>query len=195
MIHLHLHNLRCIPCWELTKKGVWGCVALKTRFSHLCHVVRKGSHFKQKSLKLSSQDSLLRKKKWNFSLYSLNFYPKFSSQAPKFEKFSSQDPSFRGKNQFASPTLQKSGPHTPTWKKLSVPSPSASLALEMCITAVELFLFLSLFIFFSFHSVMQLCFLCLGRGGEGRGRRERFMFNTKRERVHRFNPFIERKKV
>ena len=55
------------------------------------------------------------------------------SQAPNFEKFSahkssileinsSQAPSLRGKYQVASPTLRKSGPHTPTWKKkLSAP--------------------------------------------------------------------------
>ena len=56
-----------------------------------------------------------------FCLYSLNFYPNFSSQSPKFENFSSHDPNFRGKNQFTSSTLRKSGPHTPTWKKLSPP--------------------------------------------------------------------------
>ena len=93
------------------------------------------------SKRVSSQDSLLRKF-GNFSLNSLNFHPNFSSQAPKFgnfpltspqiwkfsahkppnlEIFRSQAPPFRGKCQFASPTLRKSGPHTPTWKKLSAP--------------------------------------------------------------------------
>ena len=79
----------------------------------------------------------------NFSLNSLNFHPNFSSQAPKFENFQltspqiwkfsahkppnleifrSQAPLFRGKCQFASPTLRKSGPHTPYLKKkLSAP--------------------------------------------------------------------------
>ena len=78
------------------------------------------------------------------SLYSLNFQPNFSSQAPKFgnfqltspqiwkvsahkppnwENFRSQTPLFRGKCQFASPTLRKSGPHTPTWKKIECPPP------------------------------------------------------------------------
>ena len=73
---------------------------------------------------------------------SLNFCPNFSSQAPKFgnfqlispqigkfsvhklpnwEIFSSQTPLFRGKYLFVGPTLQKSGPHTPNWKKLSAP--------------------------------------------------------------------------
>ena len=80
------------------------------------------------SKRVSSQDSLLRKF-GNFSLYSLNFHPNFSSQAPKFgnfpltsppnlEIFRSQAPLFRGKCQFASPTLRKSGPHTPIWKKI-----------------------------------------------------------------------------
>ena len=80
----------------------------------------------------------------NFSLYSLNFPPNFSSQAPNLEIFSSQAPNWeifssqapkfgnfqftspllRGKYQFASPTLRKSRPHTPTWKKKKwVPPP------------------------------------------------------------------------
>ena len=46
----------------------------------------------------------------------------FSSQAPKFGNFPlTSPPLFRGKCQFASPTLRKSGPHTPTWKKNWVP--------------------------------------------------------------------------
>ena len=45
----------------------------------------------------------------------------FSSQAPNLEIFRSQAPLFRGICQFASPTLQKSGPHTPTRKKSWVP--------------------------------------------------------------------------
>ena len=101
-------------------KGVWGCTAQKTPFSHLS-CSSQGSHFKQKSLKVSSQDPLLRKKNEKFSLYSLSFYQNFSSWAPKFENFCSQDPSFKGKNQFASPSLWKSGPHTPTWKKVECP--------------------------------------------------------------------------
>ena len=58
----------------------------------------------------------------------LNLHPKFSSQAPKFRIIRSQalkfgnfqfkSPHFRGKYQFASPTLRKSGPNTPTWKKV-----------------------------------------------------------------------------
>ena len=121
------------------RKGVWGCAALKTPFSRLsCR--SQGSHFKQR---VSSQDPLFRKF-GNFSLNSLNFHPNFSSQAPKFgnfqltspqiwkfsthkppnlEIFRSQAPLFRGKCQFTSPTLRKSGPHTPTWKKVECPPP------------------------------------------------------------------------
>ena len=62
-----------------------------------------------------------------------------SSQAPKFGKFQLTSPQiwkfsahkppplFRGKCQFASPTLRKSGLHTPTWKKLSVPPPGTGI--------------------------------------------------------------------
>ena len=105
---------------------------------HALPLVRKGPI---SSKSVSSQDPLLRKF-GNFSLYSLNFCPNFSSQAPKFgnfqlsspqiwtfsvhkpsnsEIFSSQAPSFRGKYQCVSPTLRKSEPHTPTWKKVMCP--------------------------------------------------------------------------
>ena len=80
---------------------------------HASPVVRKGPI---SSKRVSSQDLLLRKF-GNFSLYSLNFHPNFSSQAPlppNLEIFSSQAPLFRGKCQFASPILWKSGAHTPT---------------------------------------------------------------------------------
>ena len=124
------------------RKGVWGCAALKTPFSRLsCR--SQGSHFKQR---VSSQDPLLRKF-GIFSLNSLNFHPNVSSQAPKFgnfqlpslqiwkfsahkppnlEIFRSQAPLFRGKCPFASPTLWKSGPHTPTWKKVECPPPGGA---------------------------------------------------------------------
>ena len=106
---------------------------------HASPAARKGPI---SSKRVSSQDPLLRKF-GNFSLYSL-FCPNFSSQAPKFENFeltslqiwklsahnppnleifSSQAPLFRGKYPFASPRLQKSGPHTPTWKKVECSPP------------------------------------------------------------------------
>ena len=40
---------------------------------------------------------------------------------PNLEIFCSQAPLFRGKRQFASPALRKSGPHTPTLKKVECP--------------------------------------------------------------------------
>ena len=107
---------------------------------HASPLVRKGAISNKR---VSSQDPLLRKFRI-FSLYSLNFCQNFSSQAPKFgnfqltspqiwkfsvhkplnlEVFSSQAPSFRCKYQFASPTLQKSGPHTYTSKKVECPPP------------------------------------------------------------------------
>ena len=140
-VTVHSHGGQCRGCnpggghWP--RKGVWGCAALKTPFSRLsCRL--QGSHFKQKS---QFTRPLLRKF-GNCSLNSLNFHPNFSSQAPKFgnfqftspqiwkfsahkppnlEIFRSQAPLFRGKCQFASPTLQKSGPHTLTWKKVECP--------------------------------------------------------------------------
>ena len=105
---------------------------------HASPLVRKGPI---SSKSISSQDPLLRKF-GNFSLYTLNFYLNFSYQASKFgnfqltspqiwklsvhkppnlEIFSSQAPSFRGKYQLASPTLRKSGPHTPTEKSWVAP--------------------------------------------------------------------------
>ena len=95
------------------------------------------------SKRVSSQDPLLRNF-GNFSLYSLNFHPKLSSQAPKFGnfqltspqiwKFSVHKPSNLGisghKPPFSeasissqAPHFGKSGPHTPTWKKSWVPPP------------------------------------------------------------------------
>ena len=55
---------------------------------------------------------------------------KFSAhKPPNLEIFRSQAPPFRGKCQFASPTLRKSGPHTPTWKKVECPPPPPGLKL------------------------------------------------------------------
>ena len=65
---------------------------------HASPVVRKGPI---SSKRVSSQDPLLRKF-WNFSLYSLNFHPHFSSQAPKFGNF-----------QLISPQLWKFSVHKP----------------------------------------------------------------------------------
>ena len=114
---------------------------------HSSPVVPKGPI---SSKRVSSQDPLLRKF-GNFSFYSLNFHPNFSSQAPKFGnfqltspgfgnfqftspriwKFSVYKPLFRGKYQFASATLQKSGPHMhPYLKKSWTPPPPPGLQLS-----------------------------------------------------------------
>ena len=47
----------------------------------------------------------------HFSLLSRNFCPNFSSQSQFLLIFSSQDPTYRGKNQFSSPTLRKWAVH------------------------------------------------------------------------------------
>ena len=111
---------------HLPRKGVWGCVALKTPFSRLS-CSSQGSHFKQKCQFTRPPFEKI----WNFRIYSLNLCLnlalkpqiwKFSAhKPPNLEIFSSQAPSFRSKYQFASLTLWKSGLHTPTWKKLSAP--------------------------------------------------------------------------
>ena len=109
------------------RKGVWGCAALKTPFSRLSPSLQ-GSHFKQKSQftrppfenfcpNLSSQAS----KFGNLQLTSPQIWKFSVHKPPDLEISSSQAPSFRGKYQFASPTLRKSGPHTPTWKKVECP--------------------------------------------------------------------------
>ena len=109
-------------------------------YFHASPVVRKGPI---PSKWVSSQDPLVRKFGY-FSLYSLIFHPNFSSQAPKFANFQLTSPQicnfsvykpqiwkflvhkpppplFRGKYQFASPTLRKSRPHTSTWKNVECP--------------------------------------------------------------------------
>ena len=47
----------------------------------------------------------------------------FSSQAPNFGNYPLTSPLFKGKCQFASPTLRKYWPHTPTWKKKKLSAP------------------------------------------------------------------------
>ena len=87
------------------------------------------------SKRVSSQDPLLRKF-GNFSLYSLNFHPNFSSQASKFGNFQLTSLKF-GKFPLASPPFQRQmsvrKPHTseiraahPYLKKSWVPPPPGS---------------------------------------------------------------------
>ena len=94
---------------------------------HASPAARKGPI---SSKRVSSQGPLLRKF-WNLvstaSIFTqiLAHKPqiwKFSAhKPPNLDIFCSQAPLFRGKCQFASPTLRKSGLHTPTWKKVECP--------------------------------------------------------------------------
>ena len=69
---------------------------------------------------VSSQDPLLRKC-GNFGLYSLNFHPNFSSQAPNLEIFSSQAPKFRN-FQLTSPQIWKFSAHKTPFSEVNVSS-------------------------------------------------------------------------
>ena len=74
---------------------------------HASPAARKGPI---SSKRVSSQDPLLRKF-GNFSLYSLNFHPNFSSQAPKFGNF-----------QLTSPQIWKFSTHKPPFSEANVSS-------------------------------------------------------------------------
>ena len=74
---------------------------------HASPAARKGPI---SSKRVSSQDPLLRKL-GNFSLYSLNFCPNFSSQAPKFENL-----------QLTSPQIGKFSVHKPPFSEASISS-------------------------------------------------------------------------
>ena len=121
-----------VPGGTDLERGDGECAALKTSFSHLSFSSQR-PHFKQKC----TFTRPLLKQFGNFSLYNLTFYPNFKLTSPRnlkkknqltgpqiwafsvhktlnLEIFPSQAPSFRGKYQFASPTLRKSGLHFPT---------------------------------------------------------------------------------
>ena len=100
---------------------------------HASPAARKGPI---SSKRVSSQDPLLRKF-WNFSLYSLNFHPSFSSQAPKFGNFQLTNPQIwkfsAHKPPFSEANISSQAPHfgnpgrTPLpEKKLSSPPPGAT---------------------------------------------------------------------
>ena len=64
----------------------------------------------------------------------------FSSQAPKYGNFPFTSPfSFRGNDPFTSPPLRKSGPHTPTWKKVECPPPPVQLLLALIVARYTAF--------------------------------------------------------
>ena len=113
-----------------SRKGVWGCAALKTPFSGLsCH--SQGSYFKQKSQFTRPPFEKI----WKFKPLQPQFSPNFSSQAPKFGnfqltspqiwKFSAHKPPFSEANYVSSQAPHLGNPgHTPLpEKKLSAPPP------------------------------------------------------------------------
>ena len=94
---------------------------------HASPVVHKGPI---SSNSLSSKAPLLRKNGkfslsspqiWKFSVHKPPKLEIFSSQAPKFGNFQFKSPPFQRQLSVHKPPLQKSGPHTPTKKKLSAP--------------------------------------------------------------------------
>ena len=117
-----------------SRKGVWGCAALKTPFSRLsCH--SQGSHFKQKSQFTRPPFEKI----WKFKPLQPQFSPNFSSQAPKFGnfqltspqiwKFSAHKPPFSEANYVSSqaPHLGNPGRTPLPEKKLSAPPPGMFL--------------------------------------------------------------------
>ena len=89
---------------------------------HASPAARKGPI---SSKRVSSQDPALLRKFGNFSLYSLNFHPNFSSQAPKFENFQLTSPqiwtfsahkppnlkNFRSQAPFSEANVSSQAPH------------------------------------------------------------------------------------
>ena len=85
---------------------------------HASPAARKGPI---SSKRVSSQDPLLRKL-GNVSLYSLNFHPNFSSQAPKFGNFQLTSPPFQRQMSVCKPhTSEIRAAHPYLKKKLSGP--------------------------------------------------------------------------
>ena len=98
----HLCRSRGAGHWP--RKGVWGCAALKTPFSHLsCRL--QGSHFKQKS---------------QFTRPPFEKTQILAHKPPNLEIFSSQAPLFSGKCQFEAPHFGNPGRTPLPDKKLSV---------------------------------------------------------------------------
>ena len=120
------------------RKGVWGCAALKTPFSHLsCH--SQGSHFKQKSQFTRPPFEKI----WEILASTTSIFTQilahkppnleiFRSQAPKFGnfqltspqiwKFSTHKPPFSERQMSVhKPHSLEIRPHTPTWKKVECP--------------------------------------------------------------------------
>ena len=93
---------------------------------HASPAARKGPI---SSKRVSSQDPLLRKF-GNFSLYSLNFHPNFSSQAPKFGNFPLTRPPFQRQRSVRKPHTSEIRAAHPYLKKSWVPPPGEHTALQ-----------------------------------------------------------------
>ena len=101
------------------RKRVWGCATLKTPF-HASLVVRKGTISSKNNLNSVNYKTPF-EKKIEILASTASIFAQIKISSPIVENFCSQDPSFRGKNKFASPTLQKPGPHTPASEKVECP--------------------------------------------------------------------------
>ena len=111
------------------RKGVWGWLCNpEDPFKRLSHS-SQGSHFKQRSLTVIFHKTPFERQFEILPSTASDFAHVFGSQAPKFETFNSPDPSFKGKSQFPSPTLRKSGP-TPLPGKSWAPPPRFSSRLS-----------------------------------------------------------------
>ena len=129
-LEMHISDpLGSDPWGHWSGKGVWECAALKTPF-HASPVVRKGPI---SSEKVSSQDPLLREF-GNFSLYSLNFCPNFSSQASKFGKFQFTNHFFQRQVSVRKPHTSEIRAAQPYLKKSSVLSPSGLRSNQIWVT-------------------------------------------------------------
>ena len=133
------HNIKCPPGRHWPKKGGMGmCGPEDPLFMPLLPLARVPFQAKESVHKtpfwgnleiLASTASIFTQilasqapKFGNFQLTSPQIW-KFSAHKPQIWKFSAHKPPFsEAKCQFASPTLRKSGPHTPTWKKSWVPT-------------------------------------------------------------------------
>ena len=114
LLSIYSFNICISPCKPYTHS--WGGTDLEKGYGdvqpwrppfHASPVVHKGPI---SSKRVGSQDPLLRKF-GNFSLYSLNFCPNFSSQAPKFGNF-----------QLTSPQIWKFLVHKPPLSEVSISS-------------------------------------------------------------------------
>ena len=112
-----MHDLNQIPGGGTDLERGYGDVQPWRPPFHASPLVHKGP-ISNKSI--SSQGPLLRKF-GNFSLYSLNFHPNLSSQAPKFGHFQLTSPQIR-KFSVHKPQIGKFSAHKPPFSEASISS-------------------------------------------------------------------------